>query len=59
MRGTALVAYFIGLLLGCIIGAAAVIQTGTWEDGAIGVYEHTIVCEKALSKWVCEREEEK
>ena len=47
-----------GFALGCAL--TIWVREGandTWEQGAIGVYEKTIVCEKSLDTWVCKREE--
>ena len=42
---------------GVIFLSAQNITNDSWRDGAIGVYEKTIVCEKSLDTWVCKREE--
>ena len=44
---------FIGALL---MGNSDGCEPG-WQDGAIGVYEKTIVCEQAMDEWICKKVE--
>jgi len=52
------IATIIMMIIGFAAGAAAAFPTDSRDQkimakGAIAVYEHRAVCEKALDQWVC------